>query len=100
MFGGAGTSGPLSSQPTFDIAALEVWATDGAFARTLKQRAAAEAGMIDKIGGGHTGRGMMDTEQAAMLELIGHGRLAADVPTDDGERLDKETGTDGVSDGL
>ena len=56
--------------------------------------------MIDKIGGGHTGRGMMDTEQAAMLELIGHGRLAADVPTDDGERLDKETGTDGVSDGL
>ena len=95
---GAGTSGPLSSHPTFDIAALEVWATDGAFARTLKQRAAAEAGMIDKIGG--RGVRAMDTEQAAMLELIGHGRLAADVPTDDGERLDKETGTDGVSNGL
>ena len=54
--------------------------------------------MIDKIGGGHGGsaaRGM-DTEQAAMLELIGQGSLAADIPTDDGERLDRETGTDGA----
>jgi hypothetical protein len=56
--------------------------------------------MVDKIGGGHAGRGMMDTQQAAMLELIGHGRLAADAPTADGERLDKETDTDGVTDGL
>jgi hypothetical protein len=90
-----GSSGPLSSQPTFEIAALEVWAADGAFARTLKQRAAAEAGMVDKIGGWHGGARAMDTEQAAMLELIGQGSLAADLPTDDGERLDKETGTDG-----
>jgi len=90
-----GTSGPLSSQPTFEIAALEVWAADGAFARTLKQRAAAEAGMIDKIAGGPGGARAMDTEQAAMLELIGHGSLAADLPTDDGDRVDKETGIDG-----
>jgi hypothetical protein len=95
-----GTSGPLSPEPTFEIGALEVWATDGAFARTLKQRAAAEAGMLDKIGGGGGGGGgsaTMDTEQAAMLELMGQGRLAADIPTDDGERLDKETGTDGTA---
>ena len=94
-----GTSGPLTAEPSFDIAALEVWATDGAFARTLRQRAAAEAGMIDKIGGGHSGGGArrMDTEQAAMLALIGQGSLAADIPTDDGERLDKEAGTDGAT---
>lgn len=94
-----GTSGPLTSEPSFDIAALEVWATDGAFARTLRQRAAAEAGMIDKIGGGQSGGGArrMDTEQAAMLALVGQGSLAADIPTDDGERLDKEAGTDGAA---
>ena len=67
-----GNSGPLSSQPTFGIAALGAWATDGARARTLnEQRAAAEAGMVDKIGGGHVGRGMMDTEPAAMLAQPG-----------------------------
>lgn len=97
-----GTSGPLSPEPTFEIAALEVWAADGAFARTLQQRAAAEAGMTDKIGGGQRGGGTttMDTEQAAMLELVGRGRLAADIPTDDADRLDKETGTDGSGNGM
>ena len=67
--------------------------------RAAAPRAAAEAGMIDKIGGGHSGGGAraMDTEQAAMLALIGQGSLAADIPTDDGERLDKEAGTDGAT---
>jgi len=43
-----GTSGPLTPQPTFEIDALEVWAVDGVVSRTLRQRAAAEAGMMDR----------------------------------------------------
>ena len=90
-----GTSGPLSSEPTFEIDAVEVWAADGAFARTLRQRAAAEAGMLDKIGASTSGgTARMDAGAIAMLELVGQGSLAADLPVDDGERLDREAGMD------
>jgi hypothetical protein len=89
-----GMSGPLTSETTFEIDALEVWAADGAFARTLRQRAAAEAGMMDKIGTSSGGGRRMDPEASAMLELVGQGSLAADLPLDDGGRLDREAGTD------
>ena len=97
-----GTSGPLTPEPTFEIDALEVWAADGVVSRTLRQRAAAEAGMMDRIGGAG-GSASADVEQTAMLEMVGRERLAGTEqrlepeqrpPTEQEQALDRECGLD------